>query len=631
MPVVNMPVELLLRLVNRDRPIMDEARLPQTLHDMGIEVDELTTTRVFACGRCENVLERTEAQGEPLHCSKCGVDFRAEAAALRALGVSNVARLDMLAVRPDIFDPGGMARYMRGFLGAGGGPPATRVAPAQITVHVDPALSTDACLRPFIACAVLRGVQLDHDTIKLLMNLQEDLHWALGRDRKLASIGVYDLDTLRGTAYRYDAVARDEVRFVPLGFPREAANELTPGEILERHKSGREFAHLLAQHQRVPLLRDEAGTVLSMPPIINSENTRVTRATRNFFIDVTGLSPRCVDRALNIVVSNLLEIMPAAQPEAVQIAPRAAGANDVLTTARATPELRPVMMQLSVAEASETIGVPLTTAELAGLLERMGHSAGPAVVTGERLNVGVPAYRNDILHPIDLIEDAAIAFGYDRLVPELLPAANVGRPRAIEEHSAVVRRIFTGLGFHQVITLTLTSEPASFDRWLLPAGEPSADALRAQAVRIDNPISVEQTICRVSLLPGLLETLAINKQYDLPQQIFEVGDVALVDAAVETGAREERYVAAAMIGTHVGYADIRAVLDAFAHELSRPMTVRAMAHPSYLPGRVGEIVTEGMALGRLGELHPRVLEEYGLRHAVAVLELSLAGWLQLAE
>jgi len=611
-----MPIATLLRLVNRDgRVALREEDVPATLQRMGVESEEVATTQQFACGVCEKIVERTDAQGPPLSCSHCGTDFHERVDALRRLGDVRVARLNLLAVRPDIFDPGGMARYMRGFLGVQTGLSEYAVAPPRINVQVDPKLSREESYRPFIACAVLRNVQLDGDTIKLLMNLQEDLHWALGRNRKLASIGVYDLDALEGTQFRYDAVAPDGLRFVPLGFdPRSPHSQLTPAEILEKHKTGQEFAHLLRGFRAYPLLRDERGTVLSMPPIINSESTRVTLESREFFVDVTGTSQRTVARALNVLVTSLKELMPTLEIEAVTI--------DAPDGKHVTPDLTPAELTLSVREAAETIGVALNAPQLKELLERMGHAV--SLEGGERLAVRVPAWRNDVMHPIDLIEDAAIAYGYENIRPELVPTFTVGQPRAIEERSAVARRVFTGLGFHQVMTLPLTSEPASFGKWEMRPGDPIADDLLARSVRIENPISVEQTLCRVSLLPGLLETLAINKQYDLPQYIFEVGDCCFVDPEAETGAREQRFVAAAMIGPHVGYADIRAVSDAFAHEMGAALTVHPTQIACFIPGRVAALHdAAGRWIGTLGEVHPQVLENYGLRHAVAALELNL--------
>lgn len=612
MPIINMPVDTLLRLVNAERAVIDESQLVQRLDEMGVEVEELAVTHVFTCTACENVMECTAAQGEPLHCAKCGLDFRERSGACRAAGTNKAARLNMLAVRPDIFDPGGMARYMRGFLGVRTGLIDYSVEPARLSVQVDPRMSRDECYRPAIACAVLRNVALDNERIKLLMNLQEDLHWALGRDRKLASIGVYDLDRLRpDRPLRYGPVGPDELRFVPLGFsPADPAAKMTPREILDRHKTGRAYAHLLAKMTAYPLLADGHGTVLSMPPIINSEATRVTMATRQCFVDVTGLAQRTVDRALNILVSGLKEVMPELQIEAVNV--------EYADRRVTTPDFSPAEMRLGVRETGETIGVSLDATALRELLERMGH--GTAVEPGgDALRVRVPAWRNDIMHPIDLIEDAAIAYGYDRLTPRLAPTFSVGAPREIEERSALVRRVFTGLGFHQVMTLTLTSEAAAFDKWGLPHDP--------RAVKIENPISSEQTMCRVSLLPGLIETLAINKQYDLPQHLFEVGDCCFVDPDSETGAREARHAAAAMIGTHVGYADIRAVADAFMHEMQLALEVRAIASPAFITGRVAGLYAGDRWVGTMGELHPAALEACGLRHAVAVLEVNLsAAW-----
>ncbi len=617
MPIIDMPVDMLLERIT---PAGTETRvsvddLAAILPKLGCEVEEVAQMQQYVCNICGKIYDRTDAQGPPLHCANCGADFRTFPDELGDLGLSQVVRLDMLAVRPDIFDPGGMARYIRGYLGIQTGLPEYVLSAAKIKVQVDPALFNDDSRRPYIACAVVRNVKLDSATIKMVMNLQEDLHWALGRDRKLASIGVYDLDTLAGDVYHYDAVDPDGLQFVPLGYsPSDPDALLTPRRILEEHKTGQAYAHLLTPLKKYPLLRDGEGTVLSMPPIINSEATRVTMDSKQFFIDVTGLSQRTVDRALNIMVTSLKEIMPQIEVECVMIETRRS-ATDAATDIRITPDLTPAEMMLDVKEAADTIGAEFNAAQLAELLESMGHGV-EETDSAQRLKVLVPAYRNDVMHPIDLIEDAAIAHGYENLVPELVPTFTIGSPRLIEEQSATARRVMTGLGFHQVMTLVLTSEPAAFGKWRV---EPDP-----RAVQIDNPISTEQTMCRVALRPGLLETLAINKQYDLPQHLFEVGDCCFVDESVETGAREERFIAACMIGTHVGYADIRAVADALVHEMGARYIVKPTEHASYIPGRVAALFdATGSQIGLMGELHPEVLEAYGLKHPVSVMELSL--------
>ncbi len=665
MPIIDMPVDMLLARIAQTEPEAQargrgrgaKARrhegtkavplglgdLLEILPRLGCEIEEVADVQQYVCQVCGKIYDRTEAQGPPLLCSNCGGDFRATPDKLGNLGQNQVIRLNMVAVRPDIFDPGGMARFIRGYLEIQTGLAEYVVSAPRLRVQVDPQLANPDSFRPYVAYAVIRNVHLTSATIKLVMNLQEDLHWALGRDRKLASIGVFDLDTLQGDVFHYDAVDPDGLRFVPLGFdPKDPASNITPREILERHKTGQAYAHLLTPLKKYPLLRDGAGTVMALPPIINSESTRVTMGTRNFFIDVTGTSQRTVDRALNILVTSFKEIMPQIEIESVvaeglqgneatrqqgskpadvaapvPTSPRSHVPTSPRPRVRITPDLMPSEMTLSVRQAADTIGVELNAAELAELLESMGHGVeeGPNAGT---LKVLVPPYRNDVMHPVDLIEDAAVAYGYENLRPELVPTFTVGSQRPIEEQSAAARRIMTGLGFHQVMTLVLTSEPAAFGKWRI---EPDP-----RAVRIDNPISTEQTICRVSLLPGLLETLAINKQFDLPQHLFEVGDCSFVDPEAETGAREKRHVAAVMIGTHVGYADIRAVVDAFVREMSATCTVQPPPgdDPRFIPGRAAILLdAQGNRIGVMGEVHPEVLEAYGLKHPAVVMELSL--------
>lgn len=636
MPIVNMSVEPLLRAVNRGAAKgLDLEGLRTAIPRIGTEVEEVAQMRQYACRRCDRTIERTEVQGPPVDCPQCHADFRADAAACELRGENHVIRLNMLAARPDLYDPGGMARCLRGYLGIQTGLIEYPMAAGGLSVVVDERLLLESSYRPFISCAVLRNVALDDEAVKVIMNLQENLHWALGRDRKLASIGAYDLDTLQGGVFRYRAVLPDELRFVPLGLDAgKSDSSLSPREVLERHGTGRKYARLLAGFTHYPLLCDAAGKVLSMPPIINSESTRVTTRTRNLFVDVTGLSPRVVDRALNVMMTGLKELMPEAVLESVAIVQQN-------RPQRITPALEPGRMVLSVAEAADTIGISLDALQLGELLARMGHavqaSSGPDLATdaapssdvtahSQFLLVRSPAWRNDIMHPIDLIEDAAVAYGFENLPATLVPTFTVGQPRELEEHTGLARRILVGLGFHQVMTLGLTSEPAAFDKLGLARDAELLQQERRRAVRIENPISTDQTICRVSLLPGLLETFAINKQHDLPQCLFEVGDCCRVDPRAETGAREERWVAVAMIGTHVGFADIRAVCDAFTHELGKSLRFEATHHPSYIAGRAAALQGgDGAALGRMGEAHPQVLENYGLRHPVVMMEMSLEG------
>jgi len=268
-------------------------------------------------------MEITETENPPVTCSACGEDFKVNADQITERGTSEVIRMELLAVRPDMFDPAGLARTLRGYLGEFIGPVNYELADAQIVVQAEAALTDKESpnYRP-IRCAVVRNVQLDDDRIKVLMKLQENLHWAMGRDRKRASIGVYDLATFdRSQGIKYRLVSPEELEFVALG--KKALS--TPKQVLEEHPKGMAYAHLLSDKEQYPLLAgrraDGSEVVLALIPIINSEDTKVTQASRDLLIDVTGLDDRLVEKILNTIFTSILELCPESKGEKVTIAP----------------------------------------------------------------------------------------------------------------------------------------------------------------------------------------------------------------------------------------------------------------------------------------------------------------------
>ncbi len=606
MPVLGIPLdELFARLGETIEP----GELEHQLHRFGCSVEGWATVTRWRCPSCGTLSEGGEEAVPPPECEGCGADLRSPATPAAPAGQVRVLRMELLAVRPDLFGPEGLARGLRGFLRRESGAPRYRVEPGQWTVDVDPGLAGPGVHRPRIVAAIVRGLTLDDARLRGLMKLQENVHWALGRDRKLASIGVYDLATVAGPALAYRAVDLDALRFVPLGFdPAQPHAALTPREILQKHPKGTAYAWLLEGNTKAPLLADAKGGVLSMPPIINSEATRVTAGTTDVVIDVTGLADRHIDKALAMVVTSLLEACPGARAETVTV--RYADGT------RVTPDLAPHEVLLDPESAGRLIGVRWTATEVAELLGFMRHDA--AVADG-KVRVLVPAWRSDILHPRDLVEDAAIAHGYDRIPPVGLAAATIGLPQPREETAVRARAALAGLGFLEVMTLALTSEEATYRR----SGLPDED----RHVTIENPISVEQTMVRVSVVPGLLETLAINLGHPYPQRIGEVGLVVHADPAQETGAAETMVAGFALAGDGLGYADARSALDALLRETGRDaggVSYRALDWPLFIPGRGAELLDRaGERIGVLGEVHPEVLTRFRIIHPVAVAEITL--------
>lgn len=613
MPVIGIPVDMLNERISTK---LEPDTMVTTLQQLGCDVEGYATLRRFCCTTCDFLMEITETENPPVVCGACGEDFKAHADRLVERGTSEVLRMELLAVRPDMFDPAGLARTLRGYLGEFLGPVAYNLAAPTITVKVQSELDDvkSASYRP-IRCAVVRGVELDEDRIKVIMKLQENLHWAMGRDRKRASIGVYDMatiDTAKGV--NYSLVGPEELSFVPLG-KSEAS---TPKQVLETHPKGTAYAHLLQGKAQYPLLASfvpgsDEERVMALIPIINSEDTKVNKGSKDLFIDVTGLDSRLVEKILNTIVTSLLELCPGSTGEQVTIAP-------VGGTSFATPDLTPQEVEFDTSLPGRRIGIDADEAKVRELLQKMGH--GIADSSGGKVKVLVPAYRNDILHPVDLVEDVAIAFGYHNIVPSLVPTFTVGveTPRGAMMNRA--RQALTGLGYHEVLTLILSNEADQFEK----LGRKNAD----DHVEIMHPISTEQTLIRTSLIPGLLDTFSVNTDHPLPQRIFEVGRISRLDDSVEVGAREYLRVAAAVIGSRADFTEIKAVAEALVRELGFATggTVRALVEGdefegTFIPGRAAAISAGDATWVNFGELHPEVLEKFGLAYPVALLEMDL--------
>jgi len=489
--------------------------------------------------------------------------------------------------RPDLYSAEGVARAMRGFLGLETGLAEYSVEKGPIVLQVDESVLG---VRPVIGCAVVRGLSFSDEAIESLMGLQEDLHWGLGRNRRKVAIGVHDISRVT-PPFRYFG-ERPERSFVPLDF----SEEMSMKEILEKHPKGKGYGHILEGCDRYPLIVDAKDQVLSFPPIINGELTSVTEETEDLFIDVTGMDGM-VFKALNIVVTSLAERGGRIESVLVQ---RKEG--DFLS-----PNLEPTSWTVSTAEANRLIGFDLNSAELAAALEKMRFGAR---ADGDQVQVMVPAYRADIMHSWDIFEDAAKAYGFDRLEARLPQTVTVGRAHPSEVRKGEIREILAGLGYLEVMPFTLTNEKMHF-QWMRRESSPEALA----AVRVMHPISELHTILRTSLLSSLLEIFALNQHHPLPQKIFAAGDVVV--------ARKTHFnLAAASIHSGANFSEIRSVADAVLREMGVEAEIVPSQDEALLPGRGADLMAAGRRVGCFGELHPLVLKSFGLEQPVVAMEMQ---------
>lgn len=599
MPVVWIPMHLLKEQLKQINISTEE--LIFHLQSLGCDIEFVTTVKRFVCKCCGGLIESSSEGESPTQCEFCGREFTCDKE-VDCLGSVEVIKMELLPVRPDLFDPGGLSRALKAYLGLERGVKVYEATAGNITVVVKPEVKK---VRPFIVGGVVRGVEFSYDTIRMIMKLQENIHWALGRDRKFLSIGIYDLDKIKTNKIYYSTVGSDFV-FVPLGWSKSG----TIAEILNSHPKGIGFRHLLGGAELYPLLYDDSGTVLSFPPIINSEDTKVTLDTHNLFIDVTGTQPELITKALNIMVTSLKELFPQSIIEKVRIVE---GEGEE----KLTPSLEVEEKNLSIEYTRRLLGTDFDLIQIKELLERMGYGVEFTDNKGV-VKVYIPCYRTDIMHEVDIIEDIAIAYGYNNFEPSMISTFTIGVPLEKEEKSNIVRNIMVGLGFLEIINLPLTDMERGFTN-LLPEDK---------IVIIENPITVTETVVRPFLIGGLLDTLSRNIHNPLPQKIFEIGDVTLVNEESETRAKEFRHLAIAICDDKIGFADIRSVIQALFREINIEFELVPTEIDLFIKGRGGEVYVkkglEKVKSGFIGELHPEYIEKFNIRHPVVIAEINLS-------
>ncbi len=508
---------------------------------------------------------------------------------------SDYVKIEYNPNRVDFCSYGGVARAFRGLMGWETGMPNFKVKQGNIVLKVDKSVAE---VRPYVVSAIIRGLNVDYEAIRELMEMQEALHWMVGRDRKKASIGVHNLDAVE-PPFSYVTCAPNEIRFVPL----DKTEEMTPQEVLEKHEKGMAYKSEVDWASRYPLIVDRNGDVLSFPPIINGELTRVVEDTRNLFIDVTGTEMNAIQRSLNVLVTALadmggtIESVPVEYPDHVLV----------------TPDLTPQKMKLRVDYSNERLGLNFSEAQTIEALQKS--RLGAKKVEKGVLDVTIPAYRTDILHEIDLVEEVAIGYGYYNLTPTIPATVTTGKQHRVNEVANTVRQIMVGLGFVEALNFILANE---VDHYL---------KMRRKAenlVTLANPVSTEYSIIRNDLLPSLMRNLADNKHQVFPQQMFEVSDVIKINE--ESESRTEQRIHTAAVSSHptANFTEIKSTLEALLMNLGlKKWTVKESEHPSFLQGRVAKVSFKGTELGVVGEIHPEVLNNFELENPTGAFEIDL--------
>jgi phenylalanyl-tRNA synthetase beta chain len=497
--------------------------------------------------------------------------------------------------RPDLWSSEGIARQLRAHLGIEKGVPNYKISSSGVTLRIDKKVER---VRPYMVLGIVRGVKLDEKALLNILQLQEKLALTYGSKRRIAGVGLFDLDQAK-PPFTYRTFKGYEKKFVPLGMKEE----MTLQEIIKSHPKGQEFAHLITGED-YPVLVDSGERVLTMPPIINADGVgKITDKTKNILVEATGHNESVLSIALNVLVTALAE---------------RGGSIETVTIIRpdgkkqTTPDLQAKSSLVDPEQARKFLGMQASNEQIMHLLSRSRYDV--KAVPGKKISVKYPAYRNDIMHMRDIIEDIGIAFGYNEMEPEAPKIPTVGSTLEFEEWCDSVAEIAVGMGFQEAFTFVLTNRENLFQKMR---------SKEYTICEISNPVSANWTAMRNWLTPGLLEFLTKNMHVEYPQKVFEIGDAVWIDEKLETKTHNSRKLAAVISGPSVGYEHIASAADA----LLRNLGVKYEIHPTEcaycIPGRSGEIRSEGKFLGVIGEIHPVVLNNWKLEKAVVHFELSL--------
>lgn len=504
--------------------------------------------------------------------------------------------------RPDLWCPEGITRQIRcmdapldyaDML-------ALSSALSAKTVLVDPNIQP---VRPYIGAFLATGAPVTEEFLIQMIQTQEKLCDGYGKKRELLAIGIYNAAKIVFPVH-YKAVAPEAICFVPLGYDAE----MNLAEILASHPKGIEFADILRGQTLYPILVDDRDDVLSFPPVINSRTSgEVQVGDQQLFIEITGMDLNFVLHAVNILAYNFKDRGFTIEPVST-VYPYATSYGQTVSSPY------PLRNEVDVEYASfeKYLGTVYSQDDILRHLRRYGLIVTPKSTT--TVTVATYPYRFDYMHAVDAIEDLAIAAGYDTFTPVMPERFTVGSLAPLTLFEDRVRETMIGFGFEEVI-LNILSNPAEFDE--------RVQGMYRDLVQISNPMTETYAALRNTLIPSLLNVEAQSSQALYPHKVFEVGEVVVRDAADNHGCATQSRLAGLLAHAEANFSELGSYLTHLSYLLFWEMRLQAREFPIFIAGRSGEILVGERVVGLIGEVHPAILETWGMKMPTVLFEVNL--------
>ena len=501
-------------------------------------------------------------------------------------------RIEYSPNRPDYSTDFGIALGLEGLLGIKKGIQKTNIKKqGKFEIKVDPSVSK---IRPFVTGVIARNGTIDDETIKQLMNMQEDLHFGIGRKRKKSSIGLHDLDRI-SFPLNYTTSTRGH-SFVPLN----SESKHTIDQILSETEVGKNYGWVLGDSKNVPIIVDSEGTTISFPPIINASVTAVTTKTKNVLVEVTSLDKDAAEDMLSVVVA----ILQMAGFEIIQLT-ISGGKNS-------TPRLNSRKIQYDTRLTEQILGLNISTSAMASSLKKCRLDA---IQKGTKIQCTIPRYRFDVFGPMDIVEEIALGYGIDNLTPKLSPSQKLGEKSLMTKKLEIVSKITVGFGFTEALNSSLTSKKILFD---------FLNRDSSQMISVIDSKSQEHTILRDTILPGLIENLSKNIHESYPQKLFEVGTVFSKAKPIH----EAINLAGVIAYKESNYSEMKSVLQSIlktGFKIDSKTKTPKDNVTTFANGRHSDIFVGEKSVGTIGEINSDVLDNFKIRTSVVGFEIKLSG------
>lgn len=488
--------------------------------------------------------------------------------------------------RPDLLSVEGLARAYKGFFDIEIGIKNYKINNGDHKVEIEDSVKE---VRPYIGGAIIRDIELSKRAINGFIQLQEKLHQSMGRKRDKIAIGLHDMSELE-PPFTYKAVEPEQVSFKPLEHNKEIHLE----EILEKHEKGQEYAWILEDEEKYPIIADKKGKILSFPPIINNQLTEVDTQTQDIFIDVTGKDKQTVQKVLNILTTAFAE--------------REGTIESMKVGEEEMPNLKPEKMDLDPQYLREVSGLDLKNKEIIKRLKMMRLGAKKKK---DNIKVKIPSYRNDIMHQYDLIEEVTIAHRYTNIEPELPEIDQQGGEKDVNEFSEALSQILKGTNALETHTFALSNKKKLFDNMNLE---------KEKIAEMENPLTEDYTSIRNWLLPDMIQTLNRNKHHSYPQSFYEIADVVQVRKGQAENVTKLSYITT---GKEKDYTNAREILQVIERDLGVPITLEKKDKDFAKPGRSANVKIDERTIGFIAEISKEVRENWELKHPVAAIELNV--------